>query len=261
MRNETVNLMLNRKSIRSFTERQPSEVEVEVLLEAARQAPFAYQAYSILLRRDRSKNPFHAPLTFIFCADLYKIERMMEIRGWKRSMNDIFTLLLAFQDAAYAAQNMVIAAESLKMGSCYIGGAPLAAPSLRKEFDLPPLVFPLVGLAVGYPGENPPVRPRFPRSFTVIEGKYPRWSEEEVSAAMEVMDQGYLDQDYYRQAGFMIPLKEGMEEKYSFDNYSWTEHISRKLGLWESSPERIEKLFRENGFLGDEKDQKTESPL
>jgi len=249
MRNETVNLMLNRKSIRSFTEREPSEVELEVLLEAARQAPFAYQAYSILLRRDRSKNPFQAPLTFIFCADLYKIERVMKIRGWKRAMNDLFTLLLAFQDAAYAAQNMVIAAESLKMGSCYIGGAPLAANALRKEFDLPPHVFPLVGLAVGYPKENPTIRPRFPRSFTVIEGKYPRWSDNEVSAAMEVMDQGYLEQDYYREAGFMIPLKEGMEEKFTFDTYSWTEHISRKLGLWETSSVRIKKLFSESGFF------------
>lgn len=249
MRNETVNLMLNRKSIRAFTERDPSEVEIEVLLEAARQAPFAYQAYSILFRRDRAKNPFHAPLTFIFCADLYKIERMMAVRGWKRRMNDLFTLLLAFQDAAYAAQNMVIAAESLKMGSCYIGGAPLAAHALQKEFDLPPRVFPLVALAVGYPKENPPVRPRFPRSFTVIEGAYPRWSDEEVSAAMDVMDRGYLDQDYYREAGFMIPLEEGMEETFTFDTYSWTEHISRKLGLWESSPERIMKLFRERGFF------------
>ena len=252
MQNETVNLMLNRKSIRSFTERDPSEVEIEVLLEAARQAPFAYQAYSILFRKDRSKNPFHAPLTFIFCADLYKIERMMEIRGWKRSMNDLFTLLLSFQDAAYAAQNMVIAAESLKMGSCYIGGAPLAANALRQEFDLPPHVFPLVALAVGYPKENPPVRPRFPRSFTVIEGKYPRWSDEEVSAAMDVMDRGYLDQDYYRKAGFMIPLEEGTEETFTFDTYSWTEHISRKLGLWESSPDRIKKLFRESGFFVEE---------
>jgi|MTBAKSStandDraft_2_1061841.scaffolds.fasta_scaffold03555_9 nitroreductase len=252
MQNETVNLMLNRKSIRSFTERDPSEVEIEVLLEAARQAPFAYQAYSILFRKDRSKNPFHAPLTFIFCADLYKIERMMEIRGWKRSMNDLFTLLLSFQDAAYAAQNMVIAAESLKMGSCYIGGAPLAANALRQEFDLPPHVFPLVALAVGYPKENPPVRPRFPRSFTVIEGKYPRWSDEEVSAAMDVMDRGYLDQDYYRKAGFMIPLEEGAEETFTFDTYSWTEHISRKLGLWESSPDRIKKLFRESGFFVEE---------
>ena len=141
------------------------------------------------------------------------------------------------------------------MGSCYIGGAPLAAHALQQEFDLPPRVFPLVALAVGYPGENPPVRPRFPRSFTVIEGKYPRWSDEEVSAAMDVMDRGYLDQDYYRRAGFMIPLEEGMKEAFTFDTYSWTEHISRKLGLWESSPDRIMNLFRERGFFTGEEEQ------
>ena len=249
MQNETLNLLLNRKSVRAFTAQNPDERNVKALTDAACQAPFAYQAYSILLRRDRSKNPFQAPLYFIFCADLFKLEKIMEKRGWRKSMNDIFTLLLSFQDAAYAAQNLVIAAESLGMGSCYIGGAPLGALSLKTEFDLPEKVFPLVGLSVGYPAENSPVRPRFPRSFTIIEGKYPRWDEKNLNEAMERMDKGYLDQDYYKKSGYQIPLPPGKEENYTFETYSWTEHISRKLGLWEKSSERILNLFDQCGFF------------
>jgi len=49
---------------------------------------------------------------------------------------------------------------------------------------------------------------------------------------MQVMDEGYLAQDYYRKAGYQIPLEGGREETYTFDTYSWTEHISRKTGQW-----------------------------
>jgi hypothetical protein len=46
------------------------------------------------------------------------------------------------------------------------------------------------------------------------------------------MDEGYLAQDYYRKAGYQIPLEGERQESYTFENYSWTEHISRKTGQW-----------------------------
>lgn len=58
------------------------------------------------------------------------------------------------------------------------------------------------------------------------------------------MDSGYLSQNYYREADYMIPLPEGTEEKFDFDNYSWTEHISRKLGLWGEDPEELLRILK-----------------
>jgi hypothetical protein len=63
-----------------------------------------------------------------------------------------------------------------------------------------------------------------------------------------VMDDGYLAQDYYRKANYIIPLDDTREEKFTFDNYAWTEHISRKLGLWQRSPEGILGSLEKCGF-------------
>ena len=57
----------------------------------------------------------------------------MEVRGWRRAMCDLSTLLLGIQDAAYMAQNMVQAAESVGLGSCYMGGAPYYADRIVEE--------------------------------------------------------------------------------------------------------------------------------
>lgn len=146
------------------------------------------------------------------------------------------------------AENMVTAAESLGLGSCFLGAVPYLAQEIIEEYHLPKRVFPLVGLAMGYPLTNPPVRPRYPLQFSLFEGKYPEFSEQEITQAIQVMDEGYLSQDYYRKANYMIPLDGLREETYTFDDYSWTEHISRKLGLWQKSPKSILAAFEKCGF-------------
>jgi len=62
---------------------------------------------------------------------------------------------------------------------------------------------------------------------------------------MDVMDDGYLAQEYYRKANFRIPLQGDREDTFTFDDYSWTEHISRKVGQWlPSLDDLIEPLSR-----------------
>ena len=50
--------------------------------------------------------------------------------------------------------------------------------------------------------------------------------------AMQVMDEGYLAQGYYQKQNAMINLHGKKEETFTFDDYSWTEHISRKCALY-----------------------------
>ena len=146
------------------------------------------------------------------------------------------------------AENMVVAAESLGMGSCFLGGVPYGAGGIIKRFKLPERVFPLVGLTMGYPDEAPPPRPRYPLDFALFEDEYPRFSEEQVERAATEMDEGYLAQDYYRPLQAMIHLEDGREETFTYDTYSWTEHISRKAGQWERSPDQLLKQFAACGF-------------
>ena len=146
------------------------------------------------------------------------------------------------------AENMVIAAESLGMGSCFLGSTPYRAEEIIEKYNLPKRVFPLVELAMGYPAENPPVRPRYPLEFSLFEDHYPEFNEEQIRDAMQVMDEGYLSQDYYRKANYIIPLEDGKSETYNFGNYGWTEHISRKVGQWLRSPEELVDQMKKCGF-------------
>jgi nitroreductase len=246
--NPVVETMMNRKSIRKYTDQVPSDEVVATVVRAGQQAPFAYQLSSVILSRKRATNPFRAPLLFTICVDAHRFERIMARRNWQMAQNDLSLLLFGIQDAALMAENMVIAAESLGMGSCFLGGIPYQAQAIIQKYSLPPRVFPLVGLAMGYPAEDPPVRPRYPLDVSLFEDRYPNLDDDAIQAAMDVMDEGYLAQDYYREANYMIPLGEGRTETYTFDDYSWTEHISRKVGLWLDSLDEILEPLAECGF-------------
>jgi FMN reductase [NAD(P)H] len=245
--NPVVTTMLNRKSIRCYTPELPPDEIIETIVKAGQQAPFAGQMGSVLLARNKP-NPYHAPLLFTICVDLHRLELIMARRGWKLVMNDLSILFFGIQDAALMAENMVIAAESLGLGSCFLGGAPYEADQIVKEYRLPKRVFPLVQLVMGYPAENLPPRPRYPLEYTLFDTAYPELSEELVARAMKEMDKGYLKQDYYRKLDAMVELEGGQEERYTYDNYSWTEHMSRKWGQWFRSADELLEQLRICGF-------------
>ncbi len=179
---------------------------------------------------------------------MYKLQLFMAKRNWSMVTNHLFLLLLGIQDASLMAENMVIAAESLGLGSCFLGNTPYRSQEIVKEYKLPMGVFPLVQLVMGYPAEDPPSRPRYPLDFVLFEDKYPTLSPEQVEDAMKVMDEGYLAQDYYRNVNYMIPLEGEREETFTFDDYSWTEHISRKWGQWLPSLEDLSHQLESCGF-------------
>lgn len=246
--NQVIQTMLSHKSIRKYTEETPSDEIVETIVRAGQQAPFASQYYSLLLSRKKKRNPFHAPLLFTICVDSHKFELIMAKRNWKLVTNDLALLFFGIQDAALMAENMVVAARSLGIGSCFLGSAPFRADKIAEEYDLPKRVFPLVQLAMGYPAEDPPPRPRYPMEFTLFEGRYPELDEEMISKAMKQMDEGYLAQDYYRKMNAKIRLEGNRKETFTYDNYSWTEHICRKWGQWYPAPKELLEQLEKRGF-------------
>jgi len=247
MNNDIIESMLNRKSIRKYTEEMPSEETIQTVVRAGQQAPFAAQLCSLLLTRGKGV-PWGAPLMFTICVDLHRMEVIMAKRNWKMVTNDLSMLFFGIQDASLMAENMVNAAESLGMGSCFLGAAPYIADKIAKKYRLPERVFPLVQLVMGYPAENPPTRPRYPINFSLFEDRYPDFSDEMIEAAMKQMDEGYLAQEYYRKGKIKIRLEGARPETYTFDNYSWTEHISRKWGQWYESPDELLTQLEKRGF-------------
>jgi len=245
--NPVIQAMLRRKSIRRYTSEMPSDETIQTVARAGQQAPFASQLGSLLLSRNQKKNRFKAPLMFTICVDVYRWELIMERLNWEMYSDDLPLLVLGMQDAALMAENMVIAAESLGMGSCFLGDAPFKATKIAAEYKLPKRVFPMVQLTMGYPAEDPPPRPRYPLEFTLFEDRYPDFSEALIQRSMAVMDQGYMAQDYYRAKKLMIPLEGDRLETYTFDTYGWCEHISRKWGQ-PYFPDVIYEQFEDCGF-------------
>jgi nitroreductase len=198
--NPVIQTMLDYKSIRKYTDKSPSDEVIKTIVRAGQQAPFASQLYSVLLSRNKKRNPYKAPLLFTICVDTYRFELIMAKRNWKLVTNDLTLLMFGIQDAALMAENMVIAGRNLGLGSCFLGSAPYRAEKIAEEYSLPKRVFPLVQLVMGYPAEDQPTRPRYPLDFTLFEDKYPKLDQDMISKAMQKMDDGYLAQNYYRSA-------------------------------------------------------------
>ena len=154
-----------RKSVRAFEDRPIPEELKQQILEAAVQAPTAgnQQLYTILditdplLKQALSitcdHQPFiaKAPMVLIFCADCKKWLDAYREAGCTPRAPGAGDLLLAVTDAAIAAQNAVVAAESLGIGSCYIGDVMENCERQRELLHLPDYVFPAAMLVLGWP--------------------------------------------------------------------------------------------------------------
>jgi len=245
--NKVIETILSHRSVRKYKDKKVDKKVIKKIVKAGQQAPFVSQLYSILLTT-KGKLPFDAALLFTICVDFNKMKKIMKKRDWKPVTNDLSILLFGIQDASYAAQNMVIAAESLGLGTCFLGMVPYKAKKIKDEYNLPDKVFPLVGLVMGYPDENFPTRPRYPINFVLFEEKYPKLDKEVIKEAMDSMDDGYLKQNYYKKLDAKIPLQNEKKDEYDYENYSWTEHISRKWGQWYESPEKLLNQLKKCGF-------------
>ena len=133
--NEVLQQLYARKSVRAFEESEITPQEKQAILRAAFEAPTAgnQQLYTILditdsaLKQTLSETCDHqpfiakAPMVLIFCADCQKWLDAYEACGCAPRRPGPGDLLLAMADACIAAQNAVTAAQSLGIGSCYIG--------------------------------------------------------------------------------------------------------------------------------------------
>ncbi|MBE6737710.1 MAG: nitroreductase [Ruminococcaceae bacterium] len=166
--NEIIKSLWERKSIRAFEEKKiPSEAR-EIILSAALQAPSAgnMTLYTIIdVQSQKLKDtlavtcdnqPFiaKAPLVLVFCADFHRWYNLFtsyceDVR--KPSLGD---LQLASVDAVIAAHNCVVAAESLGIGSCYIGDITENFEKHKELFNLPQHVVPVCMLVLGYPTQQ-----------------------------------------------------------------------------------------------------------
>lgn len=196
--NETIELMMNRKSIRAFEEKAIPDNVKEAILSAAMRAPTAgnMMLYSILDVTDQSlkdqlavtcdHQPFiaTAPMVLIFLADYRRWYRKFQQAGTNPPAPRLSDLILAENDAVIAAHAACMAAESLGVGSCYIGDIIEQWETHRDIFNLPPYTAPVSMLVFGYPTQQQKERQqtsRFPKNMVVFENKYHDFTEDELT--------------------------------------------------------------------------------
>ena len=170
--NETIRQLYERKSVRVFEEREIGADEKNAILRAASEAPTAgnQQLYTILDITDQAlkdrlavtcdNQPFiaQAKMVLIFCADCEKWYDAFCEAGCEPRRPGVGDLFLAMSDTNIAAQNAVVAAESLGIGSCYIGDVLENCEIHRELLRLPEYVVPVAMLVFGYPTEQQKTR-------------------------------------------------------------------------------------------------------
>ncbi len=195
--NEIIKALAARKSVRSYTDREISSDCKEQILRGATEAPTAgnQQMYTILditsqelkdkLSVTCDNQPFIATgkMVLIFCADFHKWYQAFTLAGCSPRRPGPGDFLLAVEDAAIAAQNAVTAAESLGIGSCYIGDIMENYELHRELLHLHEFVVPALMLVFGYPTPQQQEREKPKRAaldFIVHENAYPDFSPEEI---------------------------------------------------------------------------------
>lgn len=216
--NQIIQSLFERKSVRAYEPRPIADAERDLIIDAAIQAPSAgnQALYTILEIEDQGikdelavvcdDQPFvaKAPLALVFLADCRRWLDCYRHAGAECRDPGQGDALLACVDAVVAAQNTVVAAQALGIGSCYIGDILENKEKVEAILGLDEYVLPVAFLVYGYPDAAQQRRPkpkRFDRDFLVQKNRYSRQGAAELRAMFEKRHAGgVFDFDEYMKA-------------------------------------------------------------
>lgn len=234
--NPVLAAMAAHRTIRSFRPTDVPDEAIEQALRAARMAATSSwtQGYSLLQVTRRNERETLAELTggqaqvatagafFALCADTRR-HRLVAERDGVPYANNLEVFLLAAVDATLFAQNLALAFEADGWGTCFIGGLRTRLPEVCELLEFPEGVWPLFGLCVGEPAEDPGTRPRFEPDAIWSKDRYP--TDDEVLRHIDAHDA--VAAAYYTQRGadgrnwsggtarkFLKPLREHLRATY-----------------------------------------------
>lgn len=196
--NDTISLLMNHRSIRKYSDRPVSEEQLRAVVAAGQMASTSsnVQAYSVIAVTSQEKKQrlaalagnqayiVECPVFLVWCADLYRLKKSAEAHAADQETYEDSTenFIVATVDAALAAQNAAIAAESLGLGIVYIGGVRNSIAEFSEALELPDLVYPVFGMCLGYPDQEPGLRPRLPVEAVLHRDSYDPAALEEVKS-------------------------------------------------------------------------------
>ncbi|WP_159498258.1 NADPH-dependent oxidoreductase [Microbacterium sp. 18062] len=178
--NDVIALLQRHRSVRRFTDEDVDEATLTAIVAAAQSAATSsnMQSWSVIEVRDPERKAElsvlagdqafirAAPVFLVFVADWARNRVIAERRDAPvEGIGFVESTLVGFVDAALAAQNAVVAAESLGLGTVYVGSVRNRPEELSDVLDLPQGAFPVVGLAIGHPDpdDRAGIKPRLPQ--------------------------------------------------------------------------------------------------
>ncbi len=242
--NAVIDLLKSHRSIRKFRQEAVDQETLNCLVEAGQSAATSsfIQACSVI----QVDNPetrqqlaecaggqayvATAPRFLVFCADMHRHQIACQMHDAEMRSGFTEQFLTASLDCALFAQNVVVAAESAGLGTVYIGGLRNQIQRVSDLLELPELVYPVFGLCLGYPDQNPETKPRLPLQSVL---KHERYDDSQDRDTIAAYDSDV--RDYYR-------TRTGGNKEMS-----WSEQISGMLAK-EARPHMLEFLNR-RGFL------------
>ncbi len=224
--------ILSRRTYRRFTDEPVSEALRSALMACAQSAPAKsdLQQYAIVDVRDPAKKAalaelcdtawmVDAPVLLVFCGDLRRAQKLCELRGHSYAQNTLDSFMNAAVDAALAMQALLAGAEAAGLGACCISQVRKRLPEVTELLKLPELVFPVAGLAAGWPDEARDVTRRLPPAVVVHRDAY---DDSDLAAEID----GY-DQRRHQARPFASQIK---PDKFgTADFYGWSENAARRL--------------------------------
>ena len=186
--NSTIAAQMAHRTIRAYTDKGVGEDTVATLLDVARHsatASFQQQVTIIRVLDPAVREQLHLASgqpyvggdrgeLFVFVVDLHRNALLRERAGAPLEPLERTNLFLqGVEDAVIAAQNVVVAAESLGLGTTYLGSIIGDVRRVIKALRLPTRTYPILGLLVGHPAQDPQYKPRLPREIAVGTDSYP----------------------------------------------------------------------------------------
>jgi len=201
---DTLDGLLQHRSVRAYLPDALAPGTLEAIVAAAQSAASSsnQQFWSVIAVEDPDRKARlaelaggqahirQAPLFLVWLADLSRANAIAERAGQgNEALDYIESLVVSVVDAALAAQNAVVALESLGLGSVYIGAIRNRPEAVAEELGLPPLVLPVFGLCVGRidPARPSEVKPRLPQAAVLHRETYSTAQDAPVAAYDETL--------------------------------------------------------------------------
>ncbi|NCF26816.1 MAG: NADPH-dependent oxidoreductase [Gammaproteobacteria bacterium] len=240
------------RSDRAFTDDPVPSTWTETLLACALSAPAKsdLQQVSIVHVEDTAKRAAvaalvptldwlpSAPLLLIFCGDSRRIRRICALRERPFANDHLDAMFNASVDAALVMMNFIRVARAAGLGCCPISMVRDQATALADLLELPDGVFPVAGMAAGFPAAPVAISPRLPLSLTVHTDRY---DDSHLEAAVDAYDE--------RRRAVQPIADEQQRDTQRFgaqEKYGWSEDKARQV----SRPQRADfgRYLREHGF-------------